>query len=175
MCFFFRRREFSTHCNVIPPRQYMKLWAFIPLANGRPDGCTLTAILQWNLWHYSTQLHQRVQDTVSLLITQHVWVKAMDISCPVLCFDCEKQSFFWSVLGSWGRCYRDHVRPLFLTTDRATLSHQNYVPRELFGILNYVCPKNVFCPWLRFIEHIVNTNLFSAYFLPFIYRVTIAE
>ena len=26
-------------------------------------------------------------------------------------------------------------------TDRATLSHQNYVPRELFGILNYVCNK----------------------------------
>ena len=41
---------------------------------------------------------------------------------------------------------------------RATLSHQNYVPRELFGILNYVCLKNVFCPWLRFIEHIVMTS-----------------
>ena len=34
----------------------------------------------------------------------------MDISCPVLCFDWEKQSFFWSVLGSWGRCYRDQDR-----------------------------------------------------------------
>ena len=169
MCLFFRRRGFSTHCNVIPPRQYMKLWAFIPLANGRPDGCTLTAILQWNLWHSSTQLHQRV-----LLITKHVWVKFMGISCPVLCFDWEKQSFFWSVLGSWGRCYRDHVRPLFLTTDRATLSHQNYVPRELFGILNYVCLKNVFCLWLRFIEHIA-TNSFSAFFLPFISHVTMAE
>ena len=31
----------------------------------------------------------------------------MGISCPVLCFDWEKQSFFWSVLGSWGRCYQD--------------------------------------------------------------------
>ena len=82
--------------------------------------------------------------------------------------------FFWSVLGSWGRCYRDHVRPLFLTTDRATLSHQNYVPRELFGILNYVCLKNIFCPWLRFIEHIANVNSFSVYFLTFIYRVTMA-
>ena len=29
--------------------------------------------------------------------------------------------------------------------DLFDLSHQNYVPRELFGILHYVCQKNVFC------------------------------
>ena len=60
LALLFSTQGFSTHYNVIPPRQYMKLWAFIPLANGRPDGCKLTAILQLNLWHSSTQLHQRV-------------------------------------------------------------------------------------------------------------------
>ena len=49
----------------------------------------------------------------------------------------------------------------------ATLSRQNYVPRKLFGILNYVCHKTYF------VRDYVLLNVLqilssSAYFLPFI-------
>jgi hypothetical protein len=36
------------------------------------------------------------------------------------------------------QCWVAEVVAIETKTDTATLSHQNYVPRELFGILNFV-------------------------------------
>ena len=49
----------------------------------------------------------------------------------------------------------------------AVVSRQNYVPRELFGILNYVCPKTYFvCDYV--LLNVLQIRSSSAYFSPFI-------
>ena len=48
-----------------------------------------------------------------------------------------------------------------------TLSRQNYVPRELFGVLNYVCPKTYFVRDYVLLN-VLQIRSSSAYFLPFI-------
>ena len=65
-CASFRHMGFSTRYNVgLPPRQYMKLWAFIPLANGRADGCTQK--------RYEHSSYLLTEDLVLLFSTQGVF------------------------------------------------------------------------------------------------------
>ena len=165
MCFFFWRMGFSTHCNVIPPRQCMKLEA---MSIHSSHWLTEDPMAAHYIYSEICDITQHNYTNVSLLITKHVWVKFMGISCPVLCFDWEKQSFFWSVLGSWGRCYRDQDRQSNPFSSKLR-SQRTIWHSQLRLSKKHILSVITFYWTYRKYEFVLRL------FLPFIYRVTIAE